>query len=46
MVAAIFWCMTMGSEPSTKYGVQPYPLKRFSSSSREMRERIVGLLIL
>jgi hypothetical protein len=24
-VAAIAWCMLAGSEPSTKYGVQPQP---------------------
>ena len=44
--AAIFWCMTMGSSPSTKRGSQPQPLKNISASSWEMREKTVGLAIL
>ncbi len=45
-VAAIAWCMLGGSLPSTKYGVYPYPVNSAVSSSRLMRARIVGLLIL
>src|SRR5215470_15150206 len=38
--------MLSGSDPSTKCGVQPYPLIRSSSSSWVMRDSRVGLLIL
>ena len=44
--AAIFWCICSGSSPSTKRGSQPQPLKNISASSREMREKMVGLPIL
>ena len=32
-VAAIAWCIVSGSDPSTKYGVQPVPRKNASISS-------------
>ena len=33
IVSAIFLCIVIGSSPSTKYGFQPQPLKKHSSSS-------------
>src|SRR5262249_5451027 len=45
-VAAIAWCIVSGSEPSTKYGVQPQPRKKASISACGTRAQIVGLLIL
>jgi len=44
--AAIAWCITSGSSPSTKYGAQPQPRMNWSSSSCSMRAKTVGLLIL
>ena len=44
--SAIFLCISIGSLPSTKYGFQPHPSKKCSSSSCEIRARTVGLLIL
>ena len=44
--AAILLCISIGSPPSTKYGFQPHPSKKCSNSSREIRAKMVGLLIL
>jgi len=45
-VAAICWCIFSGSLPSTKRGSQPQPRKNCSTSSWEIREKMVGLAIL
>ena len=47
IVAAIAWCIVSGSDPSTKYGVQPVPRKNDSISSwRHARpdRRVVDLV--
>ena len=44
--AAIFWCISRGSLPSTKQGSQPQPMKKLLTSSWLMREKMVGFAIL
>ena len=44
-VRANCWCTSMGSCPSTKYGVYPMPSKSFCNSSLGMSARKHGLAI-
>jgi hypothetical protein len=45
-VSIINWCIASGSEPSTKYGLYPYPLSNCDNSSAGIRANTVGLAIL
>ena len=46
ITAAMPLCMVIGSSPSRKYGLYPYPLNRLSNSSWLIRASTVGFAIL